>query len=74
MKAIAAAVVVLALCAVLRADPHPRLAEFKELRDYSSWQEVRGALLTCQGCHGEQNYTDGLYRSYLSDGNVAAKP
>jgi hypothetical protein len=32
---------------------------------------ARGALLTCQGCHGEQNYTDGLYRSYLSDGNVA---
>ena len=26
------------------------------------------------GCHGEQTYTDGLYRSYLSDGNVAAKP
>jgi len=187
MKAIAAGVV-LALCAVLWADPHPRLAEFKELRDYSSWQEVtsgphkvlpkvwticsapapappgwelphpgevdvqgkdryirvfasshtaslmresrverypkgsavakvklgegssepvavafmvkrepgsnpegrdweylvfegkpltlsaRGALSTCQGCHGEQAYTDGLYRSYLSDGNVAAKP
>ena len=182
MKAIAAAVVVLAVCAVLWADPHPRLAEFKELRDYSSWQEVtsgphkvlpeisaacappippephpgavevqgkdryirvfasshtaslmreprvesypegsvvakvkliegsseptgiafmikreagynpegrdweylvfegkplklsaRGALSTCQGCHAEQTYTDGLYRSYLSDGNVAAK-
>ena len=34
---------------------------------------ARGALSTCQGCHGEQEYTDGLYRSYLSDGNVAAK-
>lgn len=186
MKAIAAAVAALAVCAVLRADPHRRLADFKELRDYSSWQEVtsgphkvlpkvwtlcmapappewdllhpgavevqgkdryirvfasshtaslmresrverypegsavakvklgegssepvavafmvkrepgsnpegrdweyllfegkplrlsaRGALSTCQGCHGEQVYTDGLYRSYLSDGNVAAKP
>ncbi len=40
MKAIAAAAVFLALCAALWADPHPRLAEFKELRDYSSWQEV----------------------------------
>src|SRR5688500_18007584 len=185
MKAIAAAVVALAVCAVFWADPHPRLAEFKELRDYSSWQEVtdgphkvlpklwikcvapppgwdlphpgevevqgkdryirvfasshtarlmresrverypegsavakvklaegssepvavafmvkrepgsnpegrdweyllfegkplrlsaKGALATCQGCHGEQDYTDGLYRSYLSDGNVATKP
>ena len=35
---------------------------------------ARGAPSTCQGCHGEQTYTDGLYRSYLSDGNVAAKP
>jgi hypothetical protein len=184
MKAIPAAVVSLAVCAVLWADPQPRLADFEELRDYSSWQEVtsgphkvlpeiselcappllpglphpgavdlqgkdryirvfasshaaplmkeprverypkgsvvakvkliegsseptgvafmvkrepgsnpegrdweylvfegkplrlsaRGALSTCQGCHGEQAYTDGLYRSYLSDGNAAAKP
>ncbi|HEX6862581.1 MAG TPA: cytochrome P460 family protein [Thermoanaerobaculia bacterium] len=182
MKAIAAAVLALAVGAVLGADPHPRLADFEELRDYSSWEEVtsgphevlpeiselclppippephpgvveaqgkdryirvfasshtaslmreprvesypegsvvakvkliegsseptgvafmikreagynpegrdweylvfegkpltlsaRGALSTCQGCHGEQTYTDGLYRSYLSDGNVAAK-
>lgn len=35
---------------------------------------ARGALSTCQRCHGEQTYTDGLYRSYLSDGNEAAKP
>lgn len=35
---------------------------------------ARGALSTCQRCHGEQAYTDGLYRSYLFDGNVAAKP
>ena len=34
---------------------------------------ARGALSTCQGCHGEQDYTDGLYRSYLFDGDVAAK-
>lgn len=34
---------------------------------------ARGAISTCQGCHGELTYTDGLYRSYLSDGNVAAK-
>jgi|SRR5215218_3561840 len=183
MKAIAAVAGSLAICAVLWADPHPRLTDFKELRDYSSWQEVtsgphkvlpeisvacvppippkphpgavevqgkdryirvfasshtaslmreprverypegsvvakikliegsseptgiafmikreagynpegrdweylvfegkplrlraKGALSTCQGCHGEQTYTDGLYRSYLSDGNVAAKP
>jgi Cytochrome P460 len=184
MKAIAAAVVALAVGAVLRADdPQPRLVDFEELRDYSSWQEVtsgphkvlpevsaqcmppmppephpgaaeiegknryirvfasshaaslmpeprvesypegsavakvkliegsseptgvafmikrepgynpegrdweyfvfegkplrltaRGAISTCQRCHGAQNYTDGLYRSYLSDGNVAAKP
>jgi cytochrome c553 len=186
MKAIAAATVLLAVCAVLWADPHPRLADFKELRDYSSWQEVtdgphkvlpkvwticsapsppgwelphpgeaevqgkdryvrvfassqaaslmrdsrverfpegsvvakvklvegssepvavafmvkreprsnpegrdweffffqgkplklsaRGALAACQSCHGEQAYTDGLYRSYLSSGNVAANP
>ncbi|HVG08196.1 MAG TPA: cytochrome P460 family protein [Thermoanaerobaculia bacterium] len=185
MKTTAAAVVSLAVCAVLWADPHPRLADFKELRDYSSWQEVtsgphkvlprtwslcvapppprwelphpgaaglqgkdryirvfasshaaplmresrverypegsvvakvklaegssepvavafmvkrgpgsnpegrdweyllfegkplkllaRGALSNCQGCHGEQVYTDGLYRSYLSDGNIAAQ-
>ena len=182
MKAIAAAVLALAVGAALGADPHPRLADFKELRDYSSWEEVtsgphevlpeisaqcapiippephpgaveaqgkdryirvfasshtaalmreprverypegsvvakvkliegsseptgiafmikreagynpegrdweylvfegkplklsaRGALSTCQGCHAEQTYTDGLYRSYLSDGNVAAK-
>jgi len=33
---------------------------------------ARGAISTCQGCHGEQTYTDGLYRSYLSD-DVAAK-
>ncbi|MFL6200984.1 MAG: cytochrome P460 family protein [Thermoanaerobaculia bacterium] len=185
MKAIAAAAVALAVCAVLRAAPRPGLSDFKELRDYSSWQEVtsgphkvlpeisaacappippepdlphpgavdlqgkdrfirvfasspaaslmreprvesypvgsvvakvkliegsaeptgvafmikresgynpkgrdweylvfegkplrlsaRGVLSTCQGCHGEQTYTDGLYRSYLSDGNVASK-
>jgi hypothetical protein len=35
---------------------------------------ARGALSSCQGCHGEQTYTDGLYRSYLSDGNEAANP
>ncbi|MEA2558685.1 MAG: hypothetical protein QOH06_189 [Acidobacteriota bacterium] len=35
---------------------------------------ARGALSTCQGCHGEQAYTDGLYRSYLFEGNVASKP
>lgn len=186
MKTTAAAGAALAVCAVLRADPHPRLADFEELRDYSSWQEVtdgphkvlprtwslcvappppgwelphpgavepqgkeryirvfasshaaplmrdsrverypegsavakvklaegssepvavafmvkrgagsnpegrdwefllfegkplsltaRGALSTCQDCHGEQAYTDGLYRSYLSDGHIAAKP
>lgn len=186
MKAIAAAAAIsLAAIAVLWADPHPGLAHFKELRDYSSWQEVtsgphkvlsktwelcaapappgwelphpgavepqgkeryirvfasshtadlmrdsrverypegsvvakvklregssepaavafmvkrepgsnpagrdweyllfegkplklsaRGALSTCQGCHGEQEYTDGLYRSYLFEGNVAVK-
>ena len=33
---------------------------------------ARGALSTCQGCHAEQTYTDGLYRSYLSDGDIAA--
>jgi Cytochrome P460 len=33
---------------------------------------ARGAISTCQDCHGEQAYTDGLYRSYLSDGSVAA--
>jgi hypothetical protein len=182
MKARAATVISLALGSVLWADPHPRLADFEELRDYSSWEEVtsgphkvlpeiwadcmppippdphpgtvdlegkdrfirvfasshaaslmreprverypegsvvakvklgegssepvgvafmikhepgynpkgrdweylvfegkplrltaRGAISTCQGCHGEQTYTDGLYRSYLSDGNAAAK-
>lgn len=186
MKAIAAAAVAVAVCTAYRADPNPPLANFKELRNYSSWEEVtdgphkvlprtwslciappppgwelphpgaveaqgkdryirvfassrtarlmrgsrverypkgsvvakvklgegssdpvavafmvkgkpgsnpegrdweyllfegkplrlsaRGALSTCQGCHGEQAYTDGLYRSYLSDGHVAAKP
>lgn len=181
MKAIAAAVVFLAVCAALRADdPQPRLADFEELLDYASWPEVtsgphkvpkqsvfdcmspdlphpgmaddwdkdryvrvfatseaaplmreprvesypvgsvvakvkliegsadptgvafmvkrepgsnpkgrdweyfvfegkplrlaaRGAISTCQNCHGEQEYTDGLYRSYLSDDNVASK-
>lgn len=34
---------------------------------------ARGAISTCQNCHGELAYTDGLYRSYLSDGNVASK-
>ena len=34
---------------------------------------ARGAISTCQNCHGELTYTDGLYRSYLSDGNVAVK-
>lgn len=34
---------------------------------------ARGAISTCQSCHGGQDYTDGLYRSYLSDGS-AAKP
>lgn len=29
---------------------------------------ARGAISTCQGCHGSQDLTDGLYRSYLSDG------
>ena len=33
---------------------------------------ARGAISTCQGCHGEQTYTDGLYRRYLSDGDIAA--
>lgn len=183
MKAIVAAVVSLAVCAVLWADPYPRLADFEELRDYASWPEVtsgphkvlpeisaacapmippdpphpgavdlqgkdryiqvfasspaaslmqeprvesypvgsvvakvkliegsaeptgvafmikrergynpesrdweffvfegkplrlaaRGAISTCQNRHGEMDYTDGLYRSYLSDDNVASK-
>jgi hypothetical protein len=30
---------------------------------------AHGAVETCQNCHGEQTYTDGLYRSYLSDGS-----
>lgn len=34
---------------------------------------ARGALSTCQDCHGEQDYTDGLYRSYLFDESAAAK-
>lgn len=32
---------------------------------------ARGAISTCQSCHGEQEYTDGLYRSYLSDETAA---
>jgi len=40
MKAIAAAVVLLAVSAVLRADPRPDLADFEELLDYASWPEI----------------------------------
>jgi hypothetical protein len=34
---------------------------------------ARGAVASCQRCHGEMTYTDGLYRSYLSDGTGAAQ-
>ena len=41
MKATAAVVAILAVgAALLWADPDPRLTDFGELRDYSSWQEV----------------------------------
>lgn len=55
-------------------NPEGRDWEFFLFEGKALEQSARGALSTCQGCHGGQDYTDGLYRSYLSDGRAAANP